>query len=299
MQSRPPQSIARLGWTGEIPQLGSVNMHSAYSEFTQHQVDVGPYQMVYVDEGDGPPVVLIHGSPLSSFAFRHQINALASQFRIIVPDQLGYGLSSKPTSGVAFKEQADALRLFLDHLALGSFRLVVHNWGGPSGMAAVSDRVAQIKQLVLVNTTFRPDFAPPLYWRQFTSITGELLLVKLNVFSLGLPLLMRAARQSDIRRHYREMLDPIGTRRTMLRLERLEGYASLMNNVQQALTPPDFPVLIIWGDPDPYFDKRELAWLLSKFPDANLVEIKGGGHFAMEDAPEAFTDALQNFFLTD
>lgn len=260
-------------------------------------MDVGPYQMVYVDEGDGPPVVIVHGSPLSSFSFRHQINALASQFRVIVPDQLGYGQSSKPEGGVAFKEQADALRLFLDQLALDSFRLVAHNWGGPSGMAAVCDRFDQIEQLVLVNTTIRPDFTPPLYWRQFTSVTGELLLVKMNVFSRGLPFLMRAARQSDVGQHYREMLDPIGTRRTMLRLERLEGYASLMNDVQQALTKSDFPVLIIWGDPDPYFDKRELVWLLSKFPDASLVEIKGGGHFAMEDAPEAFTDALQNFFL--
>lgn len=273
-------------------------MCCAYSEFTRHQMDVGPYQMCYVDEGDGPPVVLVHGSPLSSFAFRHQINALASQFRVIAPDQLGYGLSSKPADGAAFKEQADALRLFFDQLALGSFRLVVHDWGGPSGLAAVCDRFDQIEQLVLVNTTFRPDFAPPFYWRQFTSITGELLLVKLNVFSLGLPLLMRAARQPDIRQHYRETLDPIGTRRTMLRLERLEGYAPLMTNVQQALNKPDFPVLIIWGDPDPYFDKHELAWLLSEFPDAELVEIKGGGHFAMEDAPEAFTEALQSFFLT-
>jgi haloalkane dehalogenase len=269
-------------------------MPPAYSDFAHRQVDTGPYRMHYVDEGDGPPVILVHGSPLSSYSFRHQIAALASRFRVIAPDQPGFGHSSKPAEGVAFKEQADALRRLLDHLALDSFRLVGHDWGGPYGLAAVSDRLSQVRQLALVNTTLRPDFAPPFYWRQFTSITGELLLVKLNVFSRGLPSLMQAARQPDLRQHYREALEPIGTRRTMLRLERLEGYASLMAEVKQALGTAHFPVLIVWGTPDPYFSHRELAYLRSTFPDAAVVKIPGG-HFSMEDAPQALTDALLGF----
>ena len=273
-------------------------MPAAYSNFAQYRVDIGPYQMHYVDEGDGPPVVIVHGSPLSSFSFRHQIEALASQFRVIVPDQLGYGQSSKPVEGVAFKEQANALRRLLDQLDLDSFRLVVHDWGGPSGMAAVSDRIAQVKQLVLVNTTIRPDFVPPFYWRQFTSVTGELLLVKLNIFSRGLPAMMRAARQPDLREYYRAALDPVGTRWTMLRLERLEGYAPLMEEVHRALELINFPVLIVWGTPDQYFSKRELTYLRSIFPNADLSTIPGGGHFAMEDSPQAFTDALAGFLST-
>lgn len=270
-------------------------MEAAYSDFAQRRVDLGPYQLHIVDEGEGAPVVLVHGSPLSSYAFRHQIAALASQFRVIAPDLPGFGQSSKPVEGAAFTEQADALRRLLDHLALDSFRLIVHDWGGPSGMAAASDRLAQIKQLVLINTTIRPDFAPPLYWRQFTSVTGNLLIVRLNVFGRGLPTMMKAARQPGVGRYYRELLDPIETRRTILRLERLEGYAPLMRNVQQALTGASFPVLIVWGTPDPYFSKRELAYLRSIFPDADLAEIPGGGHFIMEDAPQALTDALLGF----
>lgn len=270
-------------------------MEATYSDFRQRQIDLGPYQLHTIDEGEGPPVVFIHGSPLSSYAFRHQIAALAPRFRVIAPDQLGFGQSSKPVEGAAFTEQADALRRLLDHLALDSFRLVVHNWGGPSGLAAASDRFAQIDQLVLINTTIRPDFAPPVYWRQFTSVTGDLLVVKLNIFRRGLPTMMKAARQPHLRRYYHELLDPIGTRRTMLRLERLEGYAPLMGNVQQALSSASFPALIVWGTPDPYFSKRELMYLHSTFPDAGITEIPGGGHFSMEDAPQALTDALLGF----
>ena len=268
----------------------------AYGDFNQHHVEVGPHTLHIVDEGSGPPVVQVHGSPLSSFSFRHQIAGLAPHFRVIVPDMLGYGQSSKPEDGVTFVEQAEALRGLLDNLALDSFRLLVHDWGGPTGMAAVCDRLDHIAQLVLLNTTLRPDFAPPWYWRQFTSITGDLLLVKLNVFSRGLGSMMQAARQPDIGNYYREALDPMGTRRTMLRLERLEGYQPLMEDVEHALKGVDIPSLIVWGTPDQYFSQREMKYLQMVFPDADVVEVPDGGHFVMEDKPQALTNALLTFF---
>jgi len=269
---------------------------AAYANFNQRLIEVGRHTLHVVDEGSGPPVVLVHGSPLSSFSFRHQIAGLTSRFRVIVPDMLGYGQSSKPDEGVAFQAQAEALRGLLDQLELHSFRLLVHDWGGPSGMAAVRDRLDRVEQLVLLNTTLRPDFSPPWYWRQFTSITGDLLLVKLNVFSRGLGSMMQAARQPDIREHYRLALDPLGTRRTMLRLERLEGYAPLMAEVERALHEVDIPALIVWGTPDQYYSQREVEYLQSVFPEADVLDVPGGGHFVMEDRPQALTDALLRFF---
>jgi haloalkane dehalogenase len=268
-----------------------------YDSFNQRQLAVGPHTIHFVDEGNGPLLVLVHGSPLSSFSFRHQIEALAHRFRVIVPDMLGYGQSSKPENGVAFKEQTQALRGLLDRLTPRSFQMLVHDWGGPSGLAAVRDQLGRIERLVLLNTTLRPEFSPPWYWRQFTAITGELLLVTLNVFSRGLGIMMEAARQPAIRDHYRAALNPVGTRRTMLRLERLEGYALLMEEVEQTLKQVTLPARILWGTPDPYFGQQEQAYLQTVFPDADVVDIPGGGHFAMEDKPQALTDALLDFFV--
>lgn len=261
--------------------------------FAHHEVRVGSHRMAYVDEGDGPPVVIVHGSPLSSTSFRQQIAALSSRFRVIVPDQLGFGQSFIPSRGVTFTDQAAALRGLFDHLALDSFHLVLHDWGGPSGMAAVSDRLHQVKRLVFVNTTIRHDFVPSLYWRGFYSVvTGELLVVTLNVIRRGLSGMMHSASQPEKRRHYRALLDPLGTRRTMLRLERLEGYAPLMEQVREALRAAAIPAQIVWGTPDAYFSDRELEYLQSAFPAASVVKIPGGGHFCMEDAPHALSDAL-------
>jgi haloalkane dehalogenase len=264
--------------------------------FAQFDVTVASYRVHYVDAGDGPPVILVHGSPLSSYAFRHQIAALSPHFRVIAPDLLGFGRSEVPEGGTSFLQQSGVLRSLFDHLALGPFRLLVHDWGGPVGLGAVADRTDLVRQLVLVNTTVRSDFQPPAYWRLFTAQPlGDWLIVKLKLFNRGLPLMMRAARDPEVRAHYARSLEPEGTRRTMLALERLEGFDTLMERVERAVQELHVPTLILWGHPDAYFRSGELGRLQQAFPGATVREIEKGGHFPQEDAPEAVNRALLAF----
>lgn len=268
-----------------------------YAQFPQVQITLDGFPIHVVDAGSGPPVVLVHGSPVSSYSFRHQIAALMPRFRVIAPDLPGFGRSAGPEQGVAFRRQSELLRRLLDHLQLDSFRLVGHDWGGPVALAATSDRLDRVEQLALINTTFRSTFQPPAYWRLFTARgVGDLLLVRANVFGRGLPLLLNAAKSSDVREEYRRHLEHGGTRRTVLALERLTGYADLMGEVEAALAAHPVPTLIVWGQPDPYFRQRELDWLRERLPQAEVVTIPGGGHFPQEDAPQAVTEALLRFF---
>jgi haloalkane dehalogenase len=267
-----------------------------YNRLPRLDVTVNGTRLHYVDVGAGPPVVLVHGSPLSSFAFRHQIAALSSRFRIIAPDLPGFGQSEALNEGPVFARQAEVLRALLQHLDLGPIRLLGHDWGGPIGMGAVVDQLDRVKQLVLVNTTLRSDFRPPFYWKQFTaSRIGDFLLVRLNVFGWGLPSMMHAARSAEIRTHYMRHLKMEATRKTVLSLERLEGFAALTERVEIALSAVAIPTLILWGHPDAYFSKNELEWLKVTFPDAEVREIPGGGHFPMEDASESVTKELLRF----
>jgi pimeloyl-ACP methyl ester carboxylesterase len=164
-------------------------------------------------------------------------------------------------------------------------------------MGALVDQLDRVKQLVLVNTTLRSDFRPPFYWKLFTaSRLGDLLLARLNVFGWGLPLMMRAARSAEIRTHYMRHLTVKATRKTVLSLERLEGFAPLMKEVEAALSSGNIATLILWGYPDAYFSKNELKWLKRTLPHAEVHEIPGGGHFPMEDSPESVIDELLRFF---
>jgi haloalkane dehalogenase len=268
-----------------------------YESFEQHDTEIDGWRVHYVDTGAGPPVLMLHGSPISSYAFRQQIAALSSRFRIVAPDLLGFGLSEGPEEGASFQQQAAMLCSLLDLLSLGPFRLIGHDWGGPIGLGCAVERLEDMRQFVLIDSTILADFKPPPYWKLFTGRgVGELLLVRMNAFARGLPLFMRSARSPEVQQAYTQPLRALGPRRTILALERLEGYGDLMRKVEVML--PRFsqtPTLIIWGQPDLYFRPHELQRLRELFPGAIVHEIPGGGHFPQEDAPAAVTAALLNF----
>ncbi len=92
----------------------------------------------YIDEGEGQPVVMLHGNPTWSFYYRHLIEDLRGSYRVIVPDHIGCGLSDKPDDtryGYRLAERVDDLERLLDHLGLDrELTLVMHDWGGIIGM---------------------------------------------------------------------------------------------------------------------------------------------------------------------
>ncbi|MFC7713738.1 alpha/beta fold hydrolase [Nonomuraea recticatena] len=95
-------------------------------------VRVNDVELAYVDEGEGEPVILLHGFPDSSYLWRHQIPALVEGgFRVIAPDLRGFGDSGKPQEAAAYGMQTivnDVVALTL-HLGVKRPHLVGHDWG--------------------------------------------------------------------------------------------------------------------------------------------------------------------------
>ncbi|MEO0565125.1 MAG: alpha/beta fold hydrolase, partial [Chloroflexota bacterium] len=110
-------------------------------------------RMSYVDEGEGDVIVMVHGTPTWSFLYRHLIRDLSAGYRVIAPDNLGFGLSEHP-DGYSYRpqDQARNLTALIDSLNLPAFTLVVHDFGGPIGLSYAVERPEQIKRLVLLNT---------------------------------------------------------------------------------------------------------------------------------------------------
>jgi haloalkane dehalogenase len=267
-----------------------------YDRLPSRRVPVAGGELFTIDVGEGPTVVLVHGSPVSSLEFRGVIARLRSRFRVVAPDMLSFGHSTGPRGGAGFAEQARALRGLLDALELERFDFVGHDWGGPSGLAAVAERPEQVDRLVLTNTSILADFRPPLFWRPVVAPgIGELALVHANLMGRMLPLTLRAAgRDRELRHRYLSLLATPETRRTMLRLERLDGYEVVCRRIWRALPRMPGSRLLLWGSGDPYF-RREYRRLEAAIPGLRRIMVPGGGHFAAEDAPEAMSLHVERF----
>ena len=94
------------------------------------------HRMHYIDEGSGPVVVCLHGNPTWGFLFRNLLARLRQDFRVIVPDHVGCGLSDQPQD-VFFRadDRIAHLEELLEQLGVGRFSLVMHDWGGRSARA--------------------------------------------------------------------------------------------------------------------------------------------------------------------
>src|SRR5471032_1677971 len=104
-------------------------MTSATLQIVNHTVRANGIRQHYLDAGQGPVVVLLHGFPETSFAWRFQIPALAANFRVIAPDLRGYGETDKPAAGYDKRNMALDLISLLDKLGIDKIALVGHDRG--------------------------------------------------------------------------------------------------------------------------------------------------------------------------
>jgi pimeloyl-ACP methyl ester carboxylesterase len=270
---------------------------AVFDQMCSRRVAVDGGEMFTIDTGEGPPVLLVHGSPVSSLEYRATIARLAVHFRVLAVDLLTFGRSSGPEDGADISQQVRALRTLLDTLQLDRFHLVVHDWGGPIGLGAAALRPDQIDRLVLLNTSVRPDLRHPFYWWPMVApVLGEATLVWANAFSWALPLQLRAARQDRaLRQRYRQVLRNPATRRTVLKLERMQGYVSQCELIQRTLPEIRGPQMIMWGEPDPCYRRCESTRMREMFPVARFVRLRGAGHFPPEDAPDEVAEEISAF----
>ena len=117
---------------------------------------VGPVH--YIDEGEGPTVLLMHGNPDWSFLYRNIVIGLRDEFRCVAPDYPGFGLSAHPLGyGFTPAEHAVVIGELVDHLDLSDMIVMGQDWGGPISLDVASRRADRVRGLVMGNTWFWPE----------------------------------------------------------------------------------------------------------------------------------------------
>ncbi len=252
----------------------------------------------YLDEGEGPVVLLLHGNPTWSFVYRNVIRELSSSCRLIAPDYPGFGFSGHPAGyGYSPAEHATAVGELVDALALDHFVLVVQDWGGPIGMAIAAARPERVAGFVIGNTwCWGTTPSMWLFSKLLGGAFGRYLILRHNLFADAL---MKGALVGDpdprVLAAYSAPFPDADSRIGTWKLPRaITRERAWIRSVEARLAPlRDRPIELIWGERDPLFSKPafDARWR-THFPDANTVRIADAGHFVQEDRPDQVAAAI-------
>ncbi len=287
--------------------------------FESRFVSVDGQRMHYVDEGQGEPILMLHGNPTWSYLYRHFIRELRSDYRCLALDHLGYGYSEKPVHG-DYSMRAHILRLqsFVSKLGLRDLTLVVQDWGGIIGLGWAVRNKPLVKRLVIMNTA---GFGLPsrktllemkpkpwgflMLYPLKLPIVGEAFVQGANGFVKRiLPAGIHHSERLDARvmEGYLEPYPTWASRRAHLAsvrqipLSRRHPTMRLLQESGAELDGWTVPTQLVWGMRDPVF----VPWFLEEFErrlpnHAPSVKLEDASHFLQDDRPDAIVPVIREF----
>jgi haloalkane dehalogenase len=271
--------------------------------FESRWFDSSAGRMHYVDEGEGPPILLCHGNPTWSFLYRHIIVGLRDRFRCIAPDYLGFGLSDRPEPyGYKIDQHVRTVGELVDHLELDGYVLMGQDWGGPIGLGVSVDRAARVRGVTVGNTWFWPANAFFKTFSRFMS-SGPMQrrILERNFFVERLmPGAMAKKLSDDEMDHYRRVQPSPEARRGVAEMPKeIRAAKPLLERLDREVPAKlgSKPALIVWGMKDFGFRPRGcIPPFREAFPDHEVVELKQAKHYIQEDAPSEIAAAITQRF---
>ncbi len=293
--SRTTKASSPPRWRSEYP-------------FASRYANVGGTRVHYVDEGQGRPVLCVHGNPTWSFHWRKLISRFSADHRVVALDHVGCGLSDRPANyDYGLKQHTSNLVEFIDQLDLTQITLVAHDWGGAIGLGAMRLRRDRFHSCLLLNTgAFPPPRIPLRIAACKVPLVGRLAVQGFNLFTLA-ALRMAVARPeclSTAARHgilapydswrkreaiYRFVKD-IPIRRSDLTWQELAQTEAALPELGRR-----FPFAFVWGMKDWCFTPDCLDKFVDLIPSARVYRLDDVGHWVMEEAGQAVISALSEF----
>ena len=266
------------------------------------RIEVDGLEIGYRELGDGPPVLLLHGWPTSSYLWRDVMPAIARANRVIAPDLPGFGASDKP-AGVAYDFDLfeGAIDGLLDALGVDRLGLAVHDLGGPIGLHWTVRNPERVTRLALLNTLVYPQFAPSVI--EFVTTLSTPGKREQAPSPEGLAELARDVMPDDFDRLdelVAAMAAPFETAEARRALADagvgldFEGFLE----IEQKLPELTMPVRIVYGEDDRALTDvaDTMARVARDLPQAVVTPLPSRGHFIQEEAPEQVGELLAEFF---
>ena len=300
--------------------------------FKPNYVKVKGYNIHYVDEGpnDGPVILLMHGQPSWSYLYRHMIPLLSQAgYRVIAPDNVGFGKSDKPVDHASHSYQmhVDVMSHLIDALGIMDVTLFAQDWGGLIGLRVVKQRPNKFARIMISNTTLpamkglKGWLGYPIFKR---AVSKEGIVQKMNPSdpNFSFATWVAYSKTSDNfdfadlfqRSTTRELSEdelagyaaPFPTEETMAGVRMFPSLVVTQLRQNQKIMDDfyakwDKPFLTAFGDKDTLMAGRDKVWQ-ETVPGAKGQPhslVKDGAHFIQEDQPEALVKILDEFIRSN
>jgi cis-3-alkyl-4-acyloxetan-2-one decarboxylase len=281
--------------------------------FAPHYFEGSGFRMHYVDEGNGEPIICLHGEPTWGYLYRRFIPPLSKANRVVVPDHMGFGKSETPRDReYSLKTHVENLARLIDELDLKNITFVIQDWGGPIGAAYALRHPDRVKRMFFLNTLTGYGRAKPAGltpWFQFIKNHHEAntLHEVLGHLSANVLSIMKA----------------IGFENSgVVDANWVAAYSAPFPNKADCIGAIEFPLDALLGRIVPYVregfplidnlkakpamlavgmkDKGiapevQIADFRGIWPNRPIVELPGAGHFSQEDVPDTIVALIQLF----
>jgi len=257
----------------------------------------------YRDQGDGDVLVLLHGVPTSGWLYRNMIDELSKNYRVIVPDMLGFGSSDSPKGYEVYSEENHANRLLalMDSLGIQNWSHVMHDAGGLWTWELIEKDPTRIENLIILNSIiYEEGFDPPIrmekgffartaMWAYRNGITTNMMLN--NLFKSGL--IENNLNKKDVEGYK----NPLREGKTKAMYYFFTQTCNALPDYSKTLQNLKIPVAVIWGAEDEFLlwepqQERVTSDLNIKEEDTHLINAK---HFIQEEKPKVLVNFISQF----
>lgn len=277
-------------------------------------VSVKGQNIHYVEQGEGSPVLFIHGNPTTSYLWRNVIPAVSNNSRAVALDLIGMGQSDKPDIPYSFADHYDFVEGFIELLQLKDVTLVIHDWGAALGFEYARRHPDNVERIVFMEGVLPPAFPQPSFaamgeemgglFKAFKDpIQGVELVINQNMFiEKTLPYFVNRPLSGDDMAAYRApYLDP-QDRDALLAWPREVPIAGepatiirLMDDIETFMETTDMDMLLLYSDPGVLIPPHDVPWFQQTIKNLETAYIGQGFHFVQEDQPVAIGRAINDW----
>lgn len=275
--------------------------------YASHYVDVNGAKMHYIEEGEGNPILFLHGMPTSSYVWRNIIPHLCKLGRCIAPDLIGMGKSDKPDIAYTLFDHINYIEKFIETLNLKNLTIIMHGWGSVIGFDYAMRHEHNCKGLVFyeayLRTFHRDDVSLPLQEQLLDFEKNE------NIYNLvtdGTYFIDNVLPQEIIRpltekemSYYREPFLPHGSGkllqqylRELPRADRNSKVDELITRYSEKLAQSKLPKLMLYSIPGFITTIATAMWAKEHFPNLEIVDIGEELHYAQESEPVLMGESI-------